>query len=274
MNSSESVKNLFDYHLHTGFSEDSDTPPEDMIKSAIQKGLASICITDHHDPDFPGEGSLFFLDTDAYYPRMAALQEEYRDRIDIRIGVEIGLQPHLADYFTEYLSRYPFDFVIGSTHVVRNMDPYYPAYFQGREEQEAYLEYFQTVYDNLQAFPHVDVCGHLDYIVRYGPHKNACYSYRRYQEILDAILQLMVEKQIGLEVNTGGFKDGLGTTNPIPEIIGRYLELGGERITLGSDAHTPEVIAHKFPTALSLLREWGVNYLCTFSHREPVFHRI
>ena len=44
----------------------------------------------------------------------------------------------------------------------------------------------------------------------------------------------------GIELNTGGFKYGLGHPNPCEDIIKRYKELGGEIITLGSDAHKCE----------------------------------
>ena len=38
---------------------------------------------------------------------------------------------------------------------------------------------------NLDVFSEMDVYGHIDYIVRYGPNKNLYYSYERYQDILD-----------------------------------------------------------------------------------------
>ena len=40
---------LPDYHLHTDFSGDSTTPPRAQIERAIQLGMDSLCITDHHD---------------------------------------------------------------------------------------------------------------------------------------------------------------------------------------------------------------------------------
>lgn len=93
-------------------------------------------------------------------------------------------------------------------------DPYYPSYFEGREEKEGYMEYFECCLQNLEAYCNFDTLGHLDYVVRYGPNQNRDYHYAQYQEILDAILKCLVKKDIGLEVNTGGFKYGLGTTNP------------------------------------------------------------
>ena len=94
-----------DYHLHTDFSGDSTTPPRAQIERAIQLGMDSLCITDHHDYDVDSIID-FTLDLDPYMSSLARLQEEYRDRIDVRIGIELGLQVHLKDYFKELTDVY------------------------------------------------------------------------------------------------------------------------------------------------------------------------
>ena len=38
-----------DFHVHTSFSTDSDTPAREQIEALINKGITEICITDHHD---------------------------------------------------------------------------------------------------------------------------------------------------------------------------------------------------------------------------------
>ena len=107
-----------DYHMHTYFSSDSDTPPEAMALGAIKKGLRWICITDHHDWDYPEDKSQFRIDFPRYLPAIRKLKEDFRDRISIQMGVEIGFQKHLGPYYKELADTYPFDFIIGSTHVV------------------------------------------------------------------------------------------------------------------------------------------------------------
>ena len=131
-----------DFHMHTSFSSDSETMPEKMVEEAIRMGLKTICFTDHQDFDFPGEETLFLFDTDTYFRKMKKLREMYQDKIDIRIGVEIGLQPHFGNAYKEYVSSYPFDFVIGSVHVVNRMDPYYGEFFEDKTDAEAYRQAF------------------------------------------------------------------------------------------------------------------------------------
>ena len=50
------------------------------------------------------------------------------------------------------------------------------------------MEYFESILENIAAFDEMDVYGHIDYVVRYGPNQNRQYSYGRYKEILDEIL--------------------------------------------------------------------------------------
>jgi len=266
-----------DYHMHSSFSGDSNAPMEEMIKKAISLGLTHICITEHYDPDYvyvPGEESIFELNTDSYLYELLRLREKYKDQIFVGFGVELGLQPHLKKQLAVYAKSYDFDFIIGSSHICNRKDPYFPAFFEGKTEDEAHHEYFETVYECVKKLPYFDVYGHLDYVVRYGPTKNANYTYEKHADILDQILRYLIENEKGIELNTGGFKESLGQPNPCIDILKRYRVLGGERITIGSDAHTPSDIARDFDKASAILKECGFQYYCIFQNRLPEFFKI
>ena len=96
MNIVSQISGLWDVHMHSQFSGDSQTPQEAMIRSAIEKGLSGICFTDHLDIDYPEEPGLFLLDLPNYTSSVSAYQETYASKIPILLGVELGLQPHLA----------------------------------------------------------------------------------------------------------------------------------------------------------------------------------
>lgn len=264
---------LWDCHMHSSFSADSDAPMEDMVRRAAALGLSGICFTEHMDPDFPPspENLDFTFDVAACEKQILRLRREAAGHPDVRFGLEFGLQPHLKEALDALTRRYPFDFVIGSSHTVHGMDPYYPSFYEGRSEQAAYLEYFESILENLSVFDRVDVYGHLDYAVRYGPDKNRRYSYEKYREILDEILKALVKKNIGLELNTGGFACGLGEPNPCADVLRRYREFGGEIVTVGSDAHSPERIAHAFDLAHTVLKECGFRYYAVFKKRKAQF---
>lgn len=264
------MKILSDYHTHTSFSGDCNVPPELMIQEAVEHGIQYLCITDHMDYGYTDGGICFEFDEKEYFHRLLPLKERYKDQIDLSIGVELGLQPYLSKKHHNLVFSHSFDFVIGSIHLVHSKDPYFPAYFKDREEADAYYEYFLCALQNLEAYSNFDTFGHLDYVVRYGPNQNLFYSYKKYQEILDEILRSLVKKDIGLEINTGGYKYGLGTPNPCKEIILRYRELGGKIITLGSDAHLPEHLGYEMKQAAELARECGFSSHYIFKSRKPI----
>lgn len=263
-----------DSHIHSALSADSKTTMSQMIEKGISLGLNIMCFTEHMDFNFESDGLLFEVDTNAYFDELSRCRQLYGSQIELLFGIELGLEPHLSDQLRAYVNKWDFDFIIGSSHLVNGSDPYDPTFFAGREEQVGYSEYFKTIPENLSAFSDIDVYGHLDYIVRYGPDKNTFYSYEKYKDLIDACLKSIITHGIGLELNTGGYKYGLGHPNPHPDVLKRYLELGGEIITLGSDAHTPEYLAHEFKTAKDLLSFCGFHYYTIFRGRRPTFIKL
>lgn len=267
-----------DYHVHTSFSGDCETPMEQMALCALEKGLKKICFTEHQDFDFPvtpdTPAGMFEVNTDSYLYDIIRLKKKYEGHLEILFGIELGLQPHLTKEQARYCKSYDFDFIIASSHLCHGKDPYFSEFYEGREEEEAYREYFTSILENIRKFQNFDVYGHLDYVVRYGPHKDEAYSYKKYQDILDEILRLLVENEKGLELNTGGLKYGLKEPNPCSAILKRYRELGGEIVTIGSDAHKPEFLAYEFAKASRILLDCGFSYYAAFEHRLPEFHRL
>lgn len=262
---------LWDTHMHSQFSGDSKAPQDDMVAAAIGKKLAGICFTDHLDIDYPDDPELFLLDLPNYSASVDALREKYKATFPILMGLELGLQPHLASIHDEILSQYPFDFVIGSSHLVHGVDPYYPPYFEGRSEREAFDEYFESILENISAFNNFDVYGHLDYVVRYSPSRGASYNYGDHVDIIDEILKALIAKGKGIEINTAGFKYGLDHPNPTEDIIKRYRELGGEMITVGADAHEPTHVGYDFDRVCGILADAGFRYFTVFKERKPHF---
>lgn len=265
---------LADSHVHSEFSSDSTTPVTDVIEKAIQTGMSYFYLTDHHDIDFPIEaagGLDFQLNTPLYLSKLSELKEHYQNQIEVRTGVELGLMKHIGEKLRAYVTEFNFDFVIGSSHLVRGMDPYYPKYFEGRSQTAAYREYFESIYENIQVFHDYDVYGHLDYVVRYGPSKNIDWNFKDYADLFEVILTTLIEQGKGIEINTAGLYKGLGYPHPHKDILTMYRKLGGEIITIGSDAHTADFLGYGFEQAEQLLLSCGFRYYTLFRNRKPDF---
>lgn len=262
-----------DFHMHTNFSSDATVSPEEMIKGAIQKGLKTICITDHMDKDYDEEGTQFIFTPEQYFSLLQKLQEKYRSQIEVRIGVEIGLQPHLKTFINDYVNKYSFDFVIGSVHLIDGKDPYTERKCFS-EDKILYRKGFEQIFECINKNMNFDVLGHIDYVVRYGKEKEKSYFYREYMEVADEIMRSLIAQGKGIELNTAGFKYGLPFAHPHPEILKRYKELGGEIITIGSDAHKPEHIAYDFERVKEILTSCGFKYYTEFKERKPIFIQV
>ena len=113
--------------------------------------------------------------------------------------------------------------------------------------------------------------GHLDYVTRYGRNQAEEYSYAGFADIIDQILRYLIERGKGIELNTAGLKYGLPYAHPHIDILRRYRELGGEILTIGSDAHKPEHVAYDFYKVREILEMSGFRYYTEFVGRKPVF---
>ncbi len=262
-----------DYHIHTDFSIDSEAPMEDVINSAINKGMTEIAITDHVDFDtkyYP------IPDYKDYIPFFNTLKEKYKDKITVTFGVEAGLENKWSDTINTFLNSCSFDFIIGSSHAVCTLDLYFDQkdYFQSKTKKEAYTTYFKEILKNLEACPKFNVYGHIDYVSRYGMYDDNSIEYKDYSDLIDACLKSLIEKNKGIEVNTSGFRYGINGTYPSLTVLKRYKELGGEIITAGSDSHTTYDVADHIDYAYDLIKEAGFKYISVFRNQNPEFIKI
>lgn len=268
-----------DQHTHCNFSTDSDATPESMINGAIEKGLSHLCMTDHMDLDYPGttkEKPLFEFSVSDYFAALTPLKEAYQDKLSLGIGIELGLRPGRNDLnvqMHQLLTNHAFDFVLGSVHLLDNDDPYYESYWTSRSARDILSKYFNDMLTSLKEYDNFDSLGHLDYLIRYIPPfcGDKDYAYKEYAEVIDEIFKLLIDKKKALEINTAGLIKGLPCFHPKLDVLKRYLELGGELLTIGSDGHSPDKIATEFAKTEELLRSCGAKGYFVYKNRKPEF---
>ncbi|MBP5306050.1 MAG: PHP domain-containing protein [Lachnospiraceae bacterium] len=134
-----------DFHIHTSFSTDSSAPMEDVVKKCIDLGLTHIAITDHMDYDFPEDvakdaGGNFMFDVNEHLQVFTKLKEKYQGKLNMHYGIEMGFMDNADDFYNDLLCRYPFDFNIGSLHIVDDMDPYLNKYWDTLGSAKAGIE--------------------------------------------------------------------------------------------------------------------------------------
>lgn len=266
-----------DSHIHSNFSGDSMEKLENIIERAIETGMDEITITDHLDLEFPGEINIFELDFKTYVETLKKLKNLYKNNIKIKIGIELGLQPQLKDKYDEIFNCEDIDFIIGSFHCVRGMDVADRKFFEKYSKDEAHRIYFEEILNTIDLFPKINVCGHLDFINRYGRSVYDDYkkiNFEMHRELIDKILIKLIEKNIGIEINTSALRYGLRDFHPCRKILKRYKELGGKIITMGSDAHRALDIMRDFDKARDVLKEIGFEKFCIFEKRKAEYKEL
>lgn len=263
-----------DCHVHTKISHDGISSISDYLKISNNKGIDEITFTEHYDIYDGINTDLKTLDIDYYLKEY--MKYKKNSPIKINFGLEIGLQPDKFYKTNDMVIRYPFDYIIGSSHITCKKDiSSDKSFFDGYTRHDAYMRYFEEVLENIKTYDiEFDVYGHLDYIVRYGEYKEKEIDYDEFKIVLDEILLNLIKKNKGLEVNTSGYRYVLGSPHPNTDIIKRYKELGGKIITIGSDAHKTNDLGSNFNEAIDILEKIGYDEVAFYHKRKPEFIKI
>lgn len=272
--SQDPLERIPDYHIHTHFSCDCESALETICRTAIARGLREIGLVDHVDfgPDDPPG---YFKPLD-YLAELAHCRARFAGRLTIRAGVEVG-EPHLfAQEARRVLAAGAFDYVIGSAHYAQPMQcAWKPAFFE-QPLRQAYRAYFRQV-AKLAQEGDFDVLGHIDLVKRDAAKFGKPYDGPGpYEDLIRAALRAVVERGKGIEINTSPLYKGPGMGEPCPslQILRWYRELGGERLTFGSDAHTPDRVGAHFDVALEMARAAGFTRLTRFERRQATWIEI
>lgn len=237
-------------HVHSKFSADSQAELKDICRAAIESGLKYIAITDHYDLN-PNDIGYQFFDYSAYSQAIDDLRVEFGSELTILKGIEFG-EPHLYPEELEKLHQLDFDVILGSVHFI-GPDFVGERYLRERwTPEEIYGKYFNEVLQMVKSGG-FDILAHLDFPKRYLKQTN------HHDEIIHQIIEQLIQQEIGLEINTSPLRKGLSFTSPDEELVQRYIQAGGHRITVGSDAHYPSEIGAGFSEMSRFLKTLPEN---------------
>lgn len=262
-----------DSHMHSSISRDSDSHRVDMAKGAVDHGIAEICFTDHYDIlDIDGSYNPHF-DWAPVREQQRLAREAWGDKVQIRSGIEIGNVP--TDYACgERVQAEPgLDFVICSVHnlsVEAGRLDFYDYHYDSPEICYTHLDdYFHTMRLSVE-WGKFDIFGHIPYPMRYMRDRDGQdVSLDRYRDQIREILTRIIEQGKGIEVNTKNWSPRI--EEDYIRLVSDYRDLGGEIITVGSDAHFPEAVGSNIPHVYELLKDIGFRYVAAFEARKPHF---
>lgn len=267
------LKNVVDTHTHSKFSHDSVCEISDMLSAQRSRSVFGFSVTDHFDiSDYNGESSFEKIGE-------SVSEAKRLDSPSFRVfsGVEIGAGARNPNVFKMLSKAFDYDIVLGSVHRLL---------FRGKIMQTSVTDFRTWDERDLYALMHCyydetltlleecefDVLTHLNYPLRYITVKAGReIDLKEFDEKIDLIFKTVIQKGICLEVNTAKIEHSL---TPSVEYIKRYFELGGRKVTLGSDAHVVDNASKGFEDAIAVLKSVGFENAYYFEKRLPKQFRL
>ncbi len=254
-----------DYQIHSFQSHDGKATISDQCRRAVEIGLKEIGFSEHKDFD-PFDPVVEHFNYERYIDEIQLARKEFKGKLIIRAGVEVDYQVWFEDKIAEYLNDHPFDFVIGSVHYVCRQMLMTPRYLKSRTQETAYHDYYREVLYSVQSGL-IDIVGHLEYANRRGVPQFGRFDPSPYENDLRQLFTEMIRRNVALEINSAGIRQGVKVTYPCERTVAIYADCGGEEVTFGSDAHHPDDLAKDISRAYDLALKYGLRQVTLYENR-------
>jgi histidinol-phosphatase (PHP family) len=261
-----------DLHVHSTCSGDGSSRISEYVHRASEIGLAEVGFCEHADFD-PRDWGYNSLDL-SRYDREIAAGRAVAPGVKVRQGVEITYQSRREAEIRNWVDGRNWDYVMISVHLVDYEDGWaiisdsrtMNGYFATHDQRQAYGAYFEELLRATSSGVG-DIVGHLDLVKRYGTSHYGPFEPAEFREEIGAILRAAIQAGVGLEINTSGLAQQPGEPYPGLEVLRWYRELGGEVLTVGSDAHHVDRLGAGIDAAEDLARQAGFRAIATFENQ-------
>lgn len=259
-----------DSHNHSSQSPDGENTLEEMILRAIELGIEHYTVTDHLEINkFYDEEFLYEEPVKQSSIMLPKLIEKYKDKLDIHYGVELGQPIHDYALTQRMLDSYSYEFIIGSCHEVKGWNDFYYLDYEKTDPHYMLGLYFDELLE-MAEWGKFDVLGHLTYPLRYiAGDFGIDIDMSRYESIISEIFRTLIKNGMGIEINTSGLRQKIGVTLPDEHYVRLYRQLGGEIITVGSDAHRTADLGKGIAEGIALAKKCGFDRIYYYRRRKP-----
>lgn len=265
---------LANFHTHSTFCDGKNTP-EEIITTAIEKGLSAIGFSGHGYTDFDLEYSM--QDTCGYITEINRLKEKYKKDIQIYCGAE-------EDAFSP-VDRSKFDYIIGSSHYFHINNQYYPidsSYDLFKECIDIFggdiirlaENYYRTFCEYI-SYRKPDIIGHFDLITKFDELDSSLFlRNNEYNQIAEKYITEAAKSGCIFEVNTGAISRGVRTSAYPAENLLYILKKLDARLILSSDSHSKDTLDFGFEEVKKLIKDIGFTHLFTLYNNEFIKYGI
>ncbi len=277
-----------DCHTHTSFSPDGTGTAAERVYRACAIGLPVLAITEHVEMNrffsqgyyaVPPRNKWEVFSHDRVLEQALDTLTSEKEKaatlgVTLLAGMEMG-QPNADFALSEIVQRdRRLDMVIASLHELLEKPDFFCLDYQVENSVALLESYFEQLYTICQ-WGKFDVLGHLTYPLRYMQGEAGIHvDLEPYAEVIRSCFRALIDNGCALEINTSGFRQAYAKPFPTLAYIRWYREMGGELLTLGSDAHCDADLGKDIEKGVAMARAAGFSYLCYFQCREPVFVSI
>ncbi|MBE6613665.1 MAG: histidinol-phosphatase HisJ family protein, partial [Ruminococcaceae bacterium] len=253
---------IHDSHVHTLHSfdgaRDGSGEVSAVIDAAIAAGVNELSLCDHCDIDDVLDGIYPPFDAEAIRDDILSTREKYAGKIRVNFGVELGQAHARREEANALLDRMGYDFVIGSLHNLRAYPDFSLIKYDHMDVRQIHYLMRRMLSETMELidFGRFSTLAHITYIQRYLTIHGRDFPWREYRDEFEKLFRAVIDKGLSLECNTSGLRRN-SITMPGYDLLAMYRECGGERITLGSDAHTARDVGKGIEEAAAELRRLG-----------------
>lgn len=259
-----------DLHTHSEYSPDSKCSVYDMALSQKEKGTFIFGVTDHFDyPNRCSDADFEKIKKSAFDARNVKVEG-----VEILAGVELARAYNCPEIAKKLITCCDFDVIIGSVHGIELngnfLRPTTTNYdlFNDNEIQQIVDAYFDCLYKVIDFG--CDTVAHISYLARYIERFDINKNIDKFKDAF----KMIIERDIALEINTGYLKKNNCDFAPSRDLLKLYLDMGGKKITLGSDAHTKENASFCFLEAKEMLSSLNIKTAFYYKNRKPIEYEL
>ena len=247
------LKYLSDYHVHPDCSLDATGTIDQYCQRALEMGLDEICFTTHYDMDpvrrdedpfMRIDGEIVPLSEDNVKRYIKDVREAsgiYSSRgLSVKAGLEVDYAPHIENDLRENLAAFDLDYILGSVHCLDHIaisaSKEAKNYFRKKNVGQLCQEYYEVLSKAIKSGL-LDAIAHLDVYRKYGLAFYGEGILTAHRGLVEPVLQLMVEGDVGMEINTAFLRKGHNQFSPNLDILNLAIQMNVKITSFGSDTH-------------------------------------
>jgi histidinol-phosphatase (PHP family) len=247
----------------------------EYVESAILAGIHEIGFSDHLGRYYLGrmqrkrywDWGMSERDLERYFNEVMDIKALFADRITIRFGLEVDYIEGAEHLVENIVANYPFDYLLGSIHCLPALGWHHISHYAKSDPEKTYQMYFAAARAAIQSGMFQSLA-HVDFLWRY-----ILWPEEKVSELagfLTDVVTASKKSKTDLEINANGFiwsranySKGFDPYDLFLDTIGKHRA----RITLGSDAHAPQMVGKLFPQIISTLKGKEIDLVSVFERK-------